>query len=96
MLHFPVLLEESIGFLVHNKHGVYLDCTFGRGGHSSLILKTLSNKGKLSAFDKDPDAINHANQEISDSRFQTIHSIRFNKSIFINSYINHHHKRQGK
>tara|TARA_B100000902_G_scaffold56832_1_gene63684 strand:- start:5339 stop:6238 length:900 start_codon:yes stop_codon:yes gene_type:complete len=86
MLHFPVLLEESIGFLVHNKHGVYLDCTFGRGGHSSLILKTLSNKGKLSAFDKDPDAINYANQEISDSRFQIIQQ-SFNKidSVFKNN-----------
>jgi len=86
MLHFPVLLEESIGFLVHNKDGVYLDCTFGRGGHSSLILKTLSNKGKLSAFDKDPDAINHANQEISDSRFQIIQQ-SFNKidSVFKNN-----------
>lgn len=86
MLHFPVLLEESIGFLVHNKDGVYLDCTFGRGGHSSLILKTLSNKGKLSAFDKDPDAINYANQEISDSRFQIIQQ-SFNKidSVFKNN-----------
>ena len=56
MLHFPVLLEESIDFLVNNVDGNYIDCTFGRGGHSKLILSKLSNKGSLSSFDKDQDA----------------------------------------
>jgi 16S rRNA (cytosine1402-N4)-methyltransferase len=39
MLHFPVLLEESIDFLIRDKSGFYIDGTFGRGGHSDLILK---------------------------------------------------------
>jgi len=56
MLHFPVLLEESIDFLINDINGHYVDCTFGRGGHSELILSKLSNKGALSSFDKDPDA----------------------------------------
>ena len=56
MLHFPVLLEESIDFLINDINGHYIDCTFGRGGHSELILSKLSNKGALSSFDKDPDA----------------------------------------
>ena len=56
MLHFPVLLEESIDFLINNVDGNYIDCTFGRGGHSKLILSKISNKGSLSSFDKDQDA----------------------------------------
>ena len=38
MLHFPVLLEESVDFLINDVNGQYIDCTFGRGGHSNLIL----------------------------------------------------------
>tara|TARA_Y100000996_G_scaffold157968_1_gene121856 strand:- start:701 stop:1594 length:894 start_codon:yes stop_codon:yes gene_type:complete len=56
MLHFPVMLEESIDFLINDINGHYIDCTFGRGGHSKLILSKLSNKGILSSFDKDLDA----------------------------------------
>jgi 16S rRNA (cytosine1402-N4)-methyltransferase len=83
MLHFPVLLEESIGFLVDNKSGSFLDCTFGRGGHSNSILNNISENGKLTAFDKDPDAVQYANDSINDSRFKIIHK-SFNEidSIF--------------
>ena len=56
MLHFPVLLEESVDFLVNDINGQYVDCTFGRGGHSKLILKKISSKGSLFSFDKDPEA----------------------------------------
>ena len=56
MLHFPVMLEESVDFLINDINGHYVDCTFGRGGHSKLILSKLSNKGILSSFDKDPEA----------------------------------------
>mgnify|MGYP001170775602 CR=1 FL=1 len=59
MLHFPVLLEESIDFLVNDINGHYIDCTYGRGGHSKLILNKISNEGFLSSFDKDPDAYKH-------------------------------------
>lgn len=74
MLHFPVLLEESIGFLVDNKVGSYLDCTFGRGGHSKSILNKLLSEGKLTAFDKDPDAIKFAETHIKDPRFNIIYN----------------------
>jgi len=40
MFHSPVLLEESVKFLIQNINGTYIDCTFGRGGHSNLILDT--------------------------------------------------------
>jgi len=64
--HVPVLLHESVGGLVENPDGVYVDLTFGGGGHSQEILKRLSPKGQLLAFDQDADAMANA---IDDSRF---------------------------
>ena len=72
MLHIPVLLEESIDFLIQDKNGFYIDCTFGRGGHSKLILKRLSSKGFLSSFDKDPDAFKFA-QDFKEKNFKSFH-----------------------
>ncbi len=54
--HIPVLLSPSIDALVGNPDGVYVDVTFGGGGHSSEILSRLSEKGSLVAFDQDLDA----------------------------------------
>jgi len=64
--HTPVLLEQSVGGLDINPDGVYVDVTFGGGGHSRHILQQLSPKGKLVAFDQDADA--EANM-IADDRF---------------------------
>ena len=54
--HVPVLLHEAVDALNIQSDGVYVDCTFGGGGHSKAILKHLGKKGKLIAFDQDPDA----------------------------------------
>jgi 16S rRNA (cytosine1402-N4)-methyltransferase len=54
--HVPVLLNEVIRFLLTNKNGIYVDCTFGGGGHSRAILKELDQHAKLIAFDQDADA----------------------------------------
>jgi 16S rRNA (cytosine1402-N4)-methyltransferase len=54
--HIPVLLAETIGGLDINPDGIYVDCTFGGGGHSKAILEKLSANGKLVAFDQDEDA----------------------------------------
>ena len=54
--HIPVLLAETIGGLDISPDGIYVDCTFGGGGHSKAILSKLSEKGKLVAFDQDDDA----------------------------------------
>jgi 16S rRNA (cytosine1402-N4)-methyltransferase len=54
--HIPVLLAETIDGLNINTDGIYVDCTFGGGGHSKAILEKLSAKGKLVAFDQDEDA----------------------------------------
>lgn len=56
MYHNPVLLTESVNALSINPNGVYVDVTFGGGGHSRAILDRLSKSGKLYAFDQDPDA----------------------------------------
>ena len=55
--HKPVMLSESIAALKIKKEGVYVDVTFGGGGHSKEILKTLNNQGKLIVFDQDSEAI---------------------------------------
>ncbi|APZ44959.1 16S rRNA (cytosine(1402)-N(4))-methyltransferase [Polaribacter reichenbachii] len=67
--HSPVLLHESIDALAIKEDGVYVDVTFGGGGHSREILNRLGKSGKLFAFDQDPDAL--AN-EIDDERFVLI------------------------
>ncbi len=69
--HEPVLLRESVDALVTDADGIYVDVTFGGGGHSKEILKRLSKKGKLIAFDQDEDAIQNT---IDDKRFMLIRS----------------------
>lgn len=69
MYHHPVLLHESVNALVLNPDGVYVDVTFGGGGHSKAILDQLSPKGRLFSFDQDLDALQNT---ISDERFTLI------------------------
>jgi len=54
--HIPVLFHETIQYLNINPDGIYVDATFGGGGHSRGILSQLSDKGKLIAFEQDADA----------------------------------------
>ena len=70
--HTTVLLSEAVDALDIQPDGTYVDATFGRGGHSRLILSKLSPRGRLIAFDKDPDAIAVA-QQIQDPRFSIRH-----------------------
>ena len=78
MYHKPVLLEKSIDMLNVEPNGTYIDVTFGGGGHSQAILNKL-DKGKLFAFDQDPDAL--ANN-IADNRFTLIpQNFRFLKNF---------------
>ena len=68
--HKPVLLNEALDALVLRPDGCYVDCTFGRGGHSRAILQRLGDRGRLLAFDKDPEAIRCAQNEFAgDGRF---------------------------
>lgn len=76
--HNPVLLKESVDALVTNPDGIYVDCTFGGGGHSREILSRLSEKGRLISFDQDEDAKNNI---IHDDRFQLVmQNFRFLKN----------------
>ncbi len=73
--HQTVLLTEAVDALDitgDRADGVYLDGTFGRGGHSRLILERLGKEGRLIAFDKDPEAIRVA-KAVNDSRFEIVH-----------------------
>jgi len=74
MLHVPVLLEESLDFLLHDLSGTYLDLTFGRGSHSQEILNRISPQGSLHAVDRDPEAVSYGKDKITDSRFSISHS----------------------
>jgi 16S rRNA (cytosine1402-N4)-methyltransferase len=76
MKHLPVLYAESLQALEIKANGIYIDCTFGRGGHSLGILEQLDNSGRLLAFDRDLEAINsEIAQELgADRRFELQHS----------------------
>lgn len=73
--HRTVLLDEAVDALAiagARADGIYVDGTFGRGGHSRLLLSRLGADGRLVAFDKDPQAIATA-QQIADPRFTIVH-----------------------
>ena len=72
--HIPVLLQEAVAALVHRPDGSYVDGTFGRGGHSRAILAQLGPGGRLLAYDKDPQAIAHAQAVMDDARFEIRHA----------------------
>ncbi len=72
MSHITVLLHEAVEGLALRPDGVYVDGTFGRGGHSRLILSQLGPNGRLIAFDKDPAAI-AVGQTWDDARFTLVH-----------------------
>jgi 16S rRNA (cytosine1402-N4)-methyltransferase len=76
MTHLSVMLEEALHHLAIKPNGVYIDGTFGRGGHSQRILEALGENGRLIAFDRDETAINceRAQQLAQDSRFQLVHA----------------------
>ncbi|WP_348666524.1 16S rRNA (cytosine(1402)-N(4))-methyltransferase RsmH [Arsenophonus symbiont of Ornithomya chloropus] len=73
-LHITVLLEEAVNVLQLKKNGIYVDATFGRGGHSKLILSRLGKKGRLLAIDRDPKAVMVAKNMITDFRFSIKHA----------------------
>ncbi|MEJ1410319.1 MAG: 16S rRNA (cytosine(1402)-N(4))-methyltransferase RsmH, partial [Candidatus Sedimenticola sp. (ex Thyasira tokunagai)] len=69
--HLPVLFSEALDGLAIDPSGIYIDGTFGRGGHSEALLDALGDKGRLLAIDKDPEAVAHGRTLFeSDGRFQ--------------------------
>ena len=82
MYHNPVLLKESINGLNINPDGIYVDATFGGGGHSTEILNKLNSSGRLIAFDQDQDAIDN---KILDKRLSLVKS----NFKYLNNYLNY-------
>ena len=82
MYHNPVLLNESISGLNINPSGIYVDVTYGGGGHSQEILKNLNSNGKLIAFDQDQDAIENKSD---DSRLNLVKS----NFKYLNNFLNY-------
>ena len=82
MYHNPVLLKESITGLNINPNGIYVDATFGGGGHSTEILNNLNSSGRLIAFDQDQDAIEN---KILDKRVSLVKS----NFKYLNNYLNY-------
>lgn len=72
LAHRTVLLEEAVAALAPRANGVYVDCTYGRGGHSRRLLAALGPAGRLIAFDRDPAAVADA-RSIDDRRFSIVH-----------------------
>lgn len=73
--HTTVLLHEAVDAIINNPDGVYIDGTYGRGGHSALLLSRLSPAGKLLALDRDVTAVEHAQaQHAHDARFEIVHA----------------------
>lgn len=81
--HIPVMLSEVLIGLNIKPKGIYLDATFGRGGHSRAILSALGPEGQLFALDQDLDAVNYANQHIKDARFKIVHGSFSNLSTLV-------------
>ncbi|MBQ4838240.1 MULTISPECIES: 16S rRNA (cytosine(1402)-N(4))-methyltransferase RsmH [Pseudoalteromonas] len=72
--HISVLMDETLDALDIKPSGIYIDGTFGRGGHSGQILKRLGESGRLQAIDQDPQAIQAAQKFAQDTRFSIAHN----------------------
>lgn len=85
--HQSVLLAEALENLAIQPEGIYVDATFGRGGHAQFILNQLNEKGRLLALDKDPDAVAYAKQHfLHDKRFKIHHGSFAELETVLRSY----------
>ncbi len=82
--HKPVLLQETLNGLNIDPNGIYIDATFGRGGHSQEILNALGKHGRLIALDRDKDAISAAHSFSNDPRFSIHHCAFANLKVVVN------------
>ncbi|MGR9089897.1 MAG: 16S rRNA (cytosine(1402)-N(4))-methyltransferase RsmH [Gammaproteobacteria bacterium] len=73
-MHESVLLDETIEFLRPQEGGTFVDCTFGRGGHTRRILEDLGKGGRVIAIDRDPSAIESGRETLNDTRLELVHA----------------------
>ena len=84
LTHEAVMTEEVLEGLVHSRKGLYVDCTFGAGGHSSRILEELNKDGKLLSMDKDKNATRFLSKKFTkDSRFKIINDSFSQLSLYV-------------
>ncbi len=73
-MHESVLLDETIEYLRPQSDGTFVDCTFGRGGHTRRILEDLGKGGRVIAIDRDPSAIESGRETLNDTRLELVHA----------------------
>ena len=73
-MHESVLLDETIEYLQPQGDGTFVDCTFGRGGHTRRILEELGKGGRVVAIDRDPSAIESGRETLNDTRLELVHA----------------------
>jgi len=81
-LHLPVLLQETVAYLVTDPHGIYVDCTLGGGGHLGYLARQLAGDAKIVGIEKDPEVLEQTRTEIDDARVVLVQSdFRYLKSV---------------
>ncbi|MFI4937759.1 MAG: 16S rRNA (cytosine(1402)-N(4))-methyltransferase RsmH [Candidatus Berkiellales bacterium] len=93
--HDPVMLEETLAGLNIIPNGIYIDGTFGRGGHAAAILERLGSDGRLICFDKDPEAIAFARMHYGDDKRVILYQACFSEMAKITEELNIKHKVNG-
>ena len=76
-LHKPVLLKESLDYLINDLSGIYFDATLGYGGHSEEILKRINKNGVLISTDVDVDAFNYSREKFKNEKRIKLHNFNF-------------------
>jgi 16S rRNA (cytosine1402-N4)-methyltransferase len=74
MTHQPVLLQETIDYLIADPNGLYIDCTLGGGGHLQALITRLDEQARIIALDRDPVILQQTSRKFGDSRIQFIHA----------------------
>lgn len=81
-MHLPVLLQETVAYLVTDPHGIYVDCTLGGGGHLGYLARQLAGDAKIVGIEKDPEVLEQTRTEIDDARVVLVQSdFRYLKSV---------------
>ncbi|MEQ8236082.1 MAG: 16S rRNA (cytosine(1402)-N(4))-methyltransferase RsmH [Syntrophomonadaceae bacterium] len=84
-MHLPVLLQETVAYLVTDPHGIYVDCTLGGGGHLRYLARQLAGDARIIGIEKDPEVLEQTRSEIDDARIVLVQSdFRYLKSVLHN------------
>ena len=84
-MHLPVLLQETVAYLVTDPHGVYVDCTLGGGGHLTYLARQLAGDARIVGIEKDSEVLEQTRSEIDDARIVLVQSdFRYLRSVLFN------------